>query len=260
MSRPVYEYPSFDHDVLEAPDQHYTLPPDYPWVQTTRRGKLLASLIYGAVILFGAVYLPFGLHVRIKNRKVLRLAGTSGFFLYGNHTQPIGDVVLPAAAAFPRRIYTVVSTANLSLPVLGKVLPHLGALPLPDSLRGMKKLHETMALRLQQGHPIVIYPEAHVWPYYAGVRPFGDAAFKYPLKFKVPVYCITSTYQKRRFFKKPRLTLYVDGPFFPDDTLPPRAQAADLRDRVAQCMQQRCADHNNYEYIVYRPKNAAPPS
>lgn len=257
MNRPVMEYHSYDQDFVEAPDQQYALPPDYRWLRTSLRDRLLSGLIYGAALLFASVYLPFGLHVRIKNRKVLRQAASSGFFLYGNHTQPIGDVVLPAAAAFPRRIYTVVGTANLSLPVLGKLLPYLGALPLPSTLSGTKRLHEAIAHRLQTGHPVIIYPEAHVWPYYAGVRPYSEAAFKYPLKFHAPVFCMTTTYQKRRFGKKPRLTLYIDGPFVPDATLPPKLQAAALRDAVYACMKQRCDAHNTAEYIVYRPAEDA---
>ncbi len=253
MRRPVMEYRSFDQDFVEAPDQQYTLPPDYPWLRTTRLDKLLSGLIYGAALAFASVYLPLGLHVHIKNRKVLKQAGKNGFFLYGNHTQPIGDVVLPAAATLPRRIYTVVSPANLSLPVLGKILPYLGALPLPSSLSGMKQLHEAMAHHLQDGHPIIIYPEAHVWPYYAGVRPYPEAAFKYPVKFHAPVYCMTTTYQKRRFGKKPRLTLYLDGPFYPDSTRTSKAQSIALRDAVYDCMKRRCEAHNNVEYIVYRP-------
>ena len=253
MSRPVMEYRSFDQDFVEAPDQQYTLPADYSWLRTSRRDRCLSGLIYGAALVFASVYLPLGLHVRIKNRRVLKQAAKTGFFLYGNHTQPIGDVVLPAAAVLPRRIYTVVSPANLSLPVLGKILPYLGALPLPSALSGAKKLQEAMAHHLQGGHPIVIYPEAHVWPYFSGVRPYSEAAFKYPVKFHAPVYCMTTTYQKRRFSKKPRLTLYLDGPFFPDDALPPKAQAAALRDAVYHCMKQRCDDHNDVEYIVYRP-------
>ncbi len=46
---------------------------------------------------------------------------------------------------------------------------------------------------------MTIFPEAHVWPYYTGIRPFGEAAFHYPVATGKPVYTMTVTYQRRRW-------------------------------------------------------------
>ena len=43
---------------------------------------------------------------------------------------------------------------------------------------------------------ILIYPEAHIWPYYTKIRPFPSTSFRYPIKFNVPSFSITTTYQK----------------------------------------------------------------
>ena len=41
--------------------------------------------------------------------------------------------------------------------------------------------------------------------------------------------------------KKPQIVTYVDGPFLPDENLPPRERRADLRDRVYKKMKERAA-------------------
>lgn len=245
-------YRSFSDDFVESPDQNCTVPKDYPWVPQGLRGRFLSGLIYSAALVFSTVYCRVFLHARFRNTRVLRKGAKNGAFIYANHTQPVGDVFLPALAAFPHRIYTVVSPANLALPVIGKILPFLGAIPIPDTVAGMKKFNETMALRLEQNRCITIFPEAHVWEYCSFVRPFPESSFKFPVKYGKPVFCLTATYQKRRFCRRPTLTIFTDGPFYPDPNLSAKAQSADLRDRVVECMQQR-SKKSNFDYIEYLP-------
>lgn len=242
----VRYYKEFTDDFEVAREQDLKLPEDYLYI----RNKLLSGFIYTLAIIFGYPFCKLFLHTRYKNRKAFKAAKREGAFIYGNHTQPVGDVFLPALACFPRRIYTVVSPANLSLPVIGKVLPFLGALPLPDTLKGMKGFTHALEQRIAENKIVTIYPEAHVWEYCTQVRPFSDASFKYPVKLQKPVFAMTVTYQKSRFFKKPRTTVYIDGPFYADKTLSPRQQAADLHQRVYNRMLSR-SRHSNYDYIKY---------
>lgn len=246
----VRYYDGFDDDFFETRDQQYSLPADYRYI----RSPFLSSLVYTLAFLFALLYCPLRLHLRVKGAAKLRRQ-TGGFLLYGNHTQPIGDVVDPALACFPKRIFTVVSPANFGIPVIGRLLPYLGALPLADSVGGMKAFTRAMETRLRQGHPVMLYPEAHLWEYYTGIRPFSDAAFKYPVKFDVPVYSVTSTYQKRRFGKRPRLTLYVDGPF-DRGTGTPKQQAATLRDAVFTRMTER-SQLSNCQYVCYKERKSS---
>lgn len=245
---PVRYYSSFTDDFVETKDQTYKVPADYPWVPS----RLLSALVYITAVLFSNVYLPLFLHVRYKNRQVLKESRETGAFLYCNHTQPFGDVFLPALPCLPRRIYTVISPANLAIPIIGKLLPYLGALPIPDSLRGMRQFIAAMEQRLRQKRYIVIFPEAHVWEYYTGIRPYGDRAFKYPVKFNKPAYAMTVTYQRRRWGKKPKATVYIDGPFYPDEALNPKVRTAQLHNQIYTCMVEH-SKKSNYDYIRYEP-------
>lgn len=246
----VERYESETQDFVTSAHQDYQLKADYTWVRKSPGARIAAKLSYGAALLIGACYNRFTLHVTYKNRKILKEAKRGGFFLYANHTQPFGDIFLPAFAAFPRRIYVLVSPANLGIPVIGKILPYLGALPLPSDLHGYGALRRAITQRLSQHAGIVIYPEAHVWPYCTKIRDYPDASFSFPVKEDKPVFAMTTTYQKRRFGKKPKTTVFLDGPFFPDPSLPQRDRSRALRDEVYRTMQARSAE-STYEYIRY---------
>lgn len=248
-------YESFTDDFTQSANQAFTLPPDYQWIPDGVGARVKSGVIYTLALIFGGLYCRIWLGLRIKNKKVLRGRGGS-FFLFGNHTQPVGDVFLPALCAFPRRIYTLAAPANYGIPVIGKLLPHLGALPVVDSVDGMKKLTRAMEIRLSGGHPIVIYPEAHVWEYCSFIRPFPPTAMKYPVKFGAPAFSMTVTYQKTRFRKRPQAVIYLDGPFYgKGDT--PRERALDLHAKLTAVMNDR-AKESNSDYIVYQPQTMSP--
>ncbi len=243
-------YRSFTDDFVRTREQSYAVPAEYRWVRSSLGARIASAVLYGAAVVFSSVYCRLCLHMRIENAHVLRQARESGAFLFANHTQPFGDVFIPALAALPKRVYAVVSPANLSIPVIGRLLPYLGALPLPADMQGMRAFYAALDCRLAEKKYIVIYPEAHVWAYYTGIRPFPDTAFRYPVRFEKPVYALTVTYQKRRFGRKPKMTVFADGPFYADKTLGSRERAKALHDTVYACMQQRSAA-NTCAYIRY---------
>lgn len=232
----------------------YRLPKDYRWIRKDMGTRILSHVLYALALLFSSVYCRLFLHVTFKGAKQLR-RHKGGCFLYGNHTQPIGDVFHPALACFPKRIYTVVSVANLHLPVIGRLLPYLGALPIPDTLHGMRDFRAAVEQRVRTGHPVVIYPEAHLWEYYTGIRPFGATSFQYPADLGIDVFCMTTTYQKRKHSRKPKITVYLDGPF-PADGDTAKQRVIELRDAVYETMKMR-AKNSNCEYIRYQQADAA---
>lgn len=255
MKEKVRYYESFTDDFETAGSEDYKIPEDYEYIRRDFFSKLRSKVIYALAVVFGGLYIKLFLHVSYKNRKVLRKAKNKGFFLYGNHTQPVGDVFIPALAAFPKRIYTVVSPSNFSLPFIGKILPFLGALPLSDTPSKMKKFTLALEERLSENKVITIYPEAHVWEYAKDLRPFSSISFRYPVKFSAPVFSMTVTYQKRRFSKKPKAVVYIDGPFYPDSEKSNREQAKELHQKVYETMLVR-SKKSTESYIEYIKKES----
>ncbi len=190
---------------------------------------------------------------KIVNAKVLKPFRKQGYFLYGNHTQDIGDAFLPNMIEKCKDKYIIVHPNNVSIPVIGKIAPSLGALPLPDDRAAYRNFLSAIECRIAQGKAVVVYPEAHIWPYYTKIRPFPDTSFYYPIKYGVPAFSFTNTYQKRKHSKKPRIVTYIDGPFYPDPSLPVREQTADLRNRVYEAMCRR-AESSDCVVIQYIKK------
>ena len=178
-------------------------------------------------------------HHKIVGKECLAPFRHTGYFLYGNHTQPMGDPFMVNMLNLPKDNYIIVHPNNVSMPVLGRITPSLGALPLPDDMEAYRNFLKAVEQRIGEGHSVVIFPEAHIWPYFTGIRSFSDDSFYYPVKLDAPSFCFTNTYQKRKWSKKPRIVTYIDGPFYPDPTLPPRKRKGELRDRIYACMCER---------------------
>lgn len=243
------------NDEFSAPQiQAKVVDETYPYIRTGlgwRIGHFVAYRLIAMPIAW--LFCKLTLHSRFENRRVLKTAKGIGCFVYGNHTQQFADAFLPNLLLCPRQVYVIVHPDNVSMPVLGKVTPYLGALPLPGNLKAMRNFRDALSCRIGEGSCVVVYPEAHIWPYYTGIRDFPATSFKYPVELKVPSFAMTTTYHRRRFGRKPRTVTYLDGPFYPDENLPHRQQAQDLRDRIHAAMVQR-SRLNDYEYIRYEKK------
>lgn len=194
-------------------------------------------------------YMKLHFHHRVIGREVLRQA-PGGYCMFGNHTHPLADALIPALVNRPTDVYTIVHPNNVSMLVLGRITPYLGAMPLPDDAEAAKHFVRAVGQRISQKHCIMIYPEAHIWPYYTGIRPFADTSFRYPVQYKVPVFCLTNTYQRRGAKKTPQIVTYIDGPFYADTKKSAGEQKRALRDQVYAVMKER-AKQSNVELIRY---------
>ena len=202
------------------------------------------------------LYVKLALHQKTVGREKLRPFRRQGIFLYGNHTQAVGDPFTPNVFCFPQRVSFIVHPNNVSMPVLGRINPSLGAIPLPDTREAYRNFNACIEGRIRENGAVVIYPEAHIWPYYTKIRPFPDGSFGYPCKDGTPVFCFVNTYQRRGNKKAPRMTTYIEGPFYPDMELSLKQRRKKLRDEVYQTMC-RLSRHSDVEVIRYiRKENA----
>lgn len=225
----------------------------YPYCPPGRWWQVKRFVAYRLVAMpIAWLYCTIALHSRFRGRENLKKV-TGGCFVYGNHTQQIGDPFLPNLALRHKNVYMIVHPDNVSMPVLGRLTPYLGALPLPGNLKAARNFKQAIAQRISEGGFVMIYPEAHIWPWYTGIRDFPAGSMKYPVECNAPSFALTTTYRKRRFGSKPRTVTYLDGPFYPDETLSPRARVQDLRDRIHAAMVQRSLE-SDCTYIEYRKR------
>ncbi len=78
--------------------------------------------------------------------------------------------------------------------------------------------------------------------------PFSEVSFRYPAKLSAPVYSMTTVYLKRRFFKRPKISIYIEGPFYVSGSV--RDKTVCLHNKVYESMLEN-SKRSNYEYIRY---------
>lgn len=174
---------------------------------------------------------------------------TPGVLLVCNHSERVGDAFTPSVVAFPVRTHVVVHPDNLALPVLGRLTSMLGAIPVPHDLPSARCFSRSVADKLARGHAVAVYPEAHLWEKYTGIRPFADSALDPAVRCGAPVFTCTRVYLRCPVVGYVT-RLYIDGPFYPDPSLPRSAACRELSERVRTRMQER-ASESNVEVIKY---------
>lgn len=247
----IYYYKTYKDDVVISNNQNYELPEDYKWIKTNKIYNFLSKIVYIIGKIFGNIYCRLFLKVTIENSDILRQYKDIGYFVYGNHTQEIGDVFIPAVVCKNERIFTIASPANLGIKIIGKLLPSLGILPTANNISQTRKLYKAVEQRIKEKHPVIIYPEAHVWPYYTKIRSFIDKSFKFQVDFDVPSFCMTTTYYKRKNKNKPGIKIYIDGPFTLDTNLTKKQNEEKLQKEIYECMVNR-SKNSTYQYIEYK--------
>lgn len=201
MKRIVY-YHSWDEDIVQSRRQDIRLRHDYEYVRYGVWNRLLDWLLLALLWIVGTVYVRLVRRVHIHGRERLRPYLHSGLFLYGNHTQPVLDPFIALLTLTGSRPYGIVSTANFGIPVLGRLMPWCGALPVLHTALGQRQLAQSVYEHIRLGHPIVVYPEAHVWPYCTQIRPFSAASFAWAVETGKPVFTMTTVYRHKRLGEK----------------------------------------------------------
>ena len=247
----IQYYQSLEDNLIETKNQNYELKNNYQWLPNAF-SKILSYLIYIPVLIFTLIYSKLILRVKIKNKHLLKKQ--KGYYIYSNHTQILGDVLNPFIINFPKKPYILCSPANLGIPILGKILPLAGALPIPSKIHDLPKLKTAINYYIKKGNPIVIYPEAHLWPWYTKIRKFPKSSFHFPILDNALVFVATTTYSKSKIFKKPNITIYIDGPFKKNPNLTKKENINLMHDLVYNTMLKR-SKLSNCEYITYKKKD-----
>lgn len=254
----VFYYNSEEDDPIKTEEQEkkekVSLPEGYEFIPENPFVRLYAAILYRGFKVFARFYARFYLHMDIVGREKLKKVKGTGYVIYANHTNPFHDAFSPALVA-DRRIFTIISPVNLKLPGIGKFLPLIGGIPLGTNEKEKKAMNEAVDKRLAQKKCLVIYPEAHVWPYYTKIRKFpaGDRSFKYAVRNNLPVFTMTTTYHKSKVKgqERPDMTVYVDGPFYPDKKLSEDENRAKLAKEAYDSMV-KWSKKSSYEYFEYK--------
>ena len=194
---------------------------------------------------------------RFRNRKCMKEVRKKGAYVYANHTNMLLDVYSPYIIRHQRRNYIIAGPDAFSIPGISWLVQMLGGVPVGETPKQNRDMTECAKERVAKGNLLTIFPEAHIWPYYTGIRPFRAASFHYPAEDGQAVYAMTHCYKKRRIGNYVRVDTYLDGPFYADMSLPLPERRMKLRNECLEAMTRRARENSTYEYWHYEKKNAA---
>lgn len=187
----------------------------------------------------------FAYHLTIKKKDI------KGCFIYANHTMDMGDAFTPNLIFARRKNSIIVDPAATSIPGIRTIVCMLGALPIPSpNLELAMRFKHSIKTLVNKGQSVTIYPEAHIWPYYTGIREYSSSSFIYPVETNKPVIVITNTFVpkgKKGF----RLLTHIDGPFYPDIMLDKKSAKDKLRNQVYETMVKRSTEVPQFEHYKY---------
>ena len=227
---------------------------DFPFAPIGVIWKFFAFIAYYVIaipLVFFYCYVICGF--RVKNRRSIRTIRRTGFFLYANHSH-FTDAFLAPIVAFPKRAYVIVGPDTVSIKGLRSFVQMVGAIPIPDVFSGMASFLNAIRLRTEENCCVSVFPEAHMWNYCTFLRPFKTGSFRYPVHLNVPSVAVAVTYQQRKlpFLRKPKRTVFISDPFYPDETLSAKEAQRKLQDEVEAFLKDKLDTYSVYKYYDYR--------
>lgn len=231
----------------------------FPFVRKGVFWKAASLLLYYVIALPLVSFIIKAVNrTKIVNKKNIKHI-KGGFFLYGNHTH-WSDGFLPHVMASPKRTYVIAGPDAVSIKGLRNIVTMLGAIPVPTQPKALGPFTDAVKQRYAEGACVAIYPEAHIWPYYTGIRPFPPTSFQYPAELGTPVVAMVTRYRERKgrgnSIKRPARTVILSDPMYPKPGLTVRQAQLDLHRRVAEFMYKSAGLPGNFEYVEYRKREA----
>ena len=240
----------FDKVGLSRPE----LPKNYKYKRQNPFYIFFTAILYYVIAIPILFLSAFFVGMKTKGRRNYRLVKKEGCFIYSNHVS-LWDPIKLQTFAFPgKRINIIGYSDALSIPVANHIIKALGYLPLPlqNDFDNMKRLDDALSYYVNKKHQsVIIYPEAHIWPYYTEIRNFKNGSFSYPAKNLKPVLPVVTLWKKRIFGKKPKQLIKVGTPIYPDPNKSLIENRDYLRNECYEQMKKLAASEAQVSYIKY---------
>lgn len=248
-----YYFDELNDDFANNGIETKPLPDDYEYLPKSILYRIVHPVANLIMLLFLIVVNALTDGYRVHNAACLRKGRDrrKGYFVFANHTTWIGDAVIHPTMAIPKQVYTVVHPDAISIKGASTAIRMLGAMPRPASRLNFIRFMEAAGRMYENGNPVVIYPEAHIWPKYNKIRPFPDVSFGIPARLGAPCYVKSTVYRLDRKGHS-YSEVWYDGPIYPDTSLPLQESRKKLRNQVYDILCSRTASSEldkRYHYI-----------
>lgn len=228
------------------------VPQNYKYIRKSPIYWFFSHLLY--YVIAKPLLWPFiFLHgVRTKNKKALKAFKGKGAFIYANHVA-FADC-FKYELILHKRLDIIGFSDALSIPVAGKLASMLGYIPLPlkeDRDNFHKMVDGINYLVKEKHHYCLIFPEAHIWPYYTKIRNWKNNALIYPALLNAPIIPAVTVWQKRWWRKTPYQRVVFGTPIYPKEGESITYNKDYLHQECIAQMHEIAKKYNEVEYIKY---------
>lgn len=227
---------------------------DFVYVNVSRIWNFISGLILFIARPLVKFFLKIKRGVKVHNRKVLKQLKHTGYFLYGNHTSMLDALIPQSSVVKHKKTYIIANPDVVSIKGIKNIVMMLGCLPTPSTAASVYNFQEAIKKRIEQKRVVAIYPEAHIWPFYTGLRDFSDVSFKYPAELNAPVVAMIVTYRKAKsklIRRRPMMDVTLSEPIYPIEGLSVKENMAYLRNQVYEFMDKIIKSSDDVKYINY---------
>ena len=252
----IYYQDELNDDFADNKIKTKTIKNDYKYINNSwlfRFNSFLLRYLFAVPVL--TIVMLFLYRPKFKNKAVLKQLKKQGYYIYANHVVPLDPIMIPVKTNPGKACVIVSSHDAFSInPIVTWLIKHFYTIPIPNDKEMFANYVSALSWHINKKHRVLIFPEAHIWPYYNKIRQFRTGGFRYPVNDHAPIVTMTTTWKKTKEGKKPRPIIYIDGPFYPDESLNYRERVDDLANRAYEAMKYRSESVENYEYIHYEKK------
>ena len=167
----IYYKDELNDDFAENNIKRKSLSENFKYVHTNLFWRVFEFVLY-YVVASPLVYLIQKIYTRQKfvNRKAFKKVKKEGYFIYSNHTQYINDAYIGPLSNWPKKCFIIANPDVTSIKGIREIVQVLGVIPLGTTFKEIKNMLNCIETRINQKSAIMIYPEAHIWPFYPDVN------------------------------------------------------------------------------------------
>ena len=240
----------FDRDLN---DEHRTfdareIGEGYRYLPKTFGERLRRFFLIPAVKVFGSVYSFFGYGFKVKGKKNLRAIKKSGAISVCNHAHELDTLLVKLTLGCYRTFHTG-SYYLLKRGWAGRIFKSGGFLPVGTTVKDLQNLQNAVGTLVKKGKIVNFYPEHALWRRYEKVRPFKPGAFRFAVKFDVPVIPVFMEFRETKLRKLLRMQKKVVVHILPA-VYPDREGA--IKERTQALLERVHGDMENKYTEVYR--------
>lgn len=171
----------------------------------------------------------------VRGRQYLK--GINGAIVCCNHVNKL-DCMAVCRALKGKSVYTTAAEFNNMRGFLGDMMRAGGMLPLSGNYAAMKHLDGTIGRLLKRGSFITFFPEGSEWWGYEKPRPQLAGAYRYAVKYGVPVVPVFITFRPTAASEASetglkQFVVNILPPVYADAALPRKQAALKMRDSCA---------------------------